>query len=297
MGNRPFLSRILPAHILPAALVCLIVLCTSFPARANLKIAAFDSIIPAYHRFVAARGGDPLTITDFSSDSMSRVLAEMVLIEQALALGGMDETVEFVPVPNPARGAYMLETGKVAALGYSIWDTEITGSMFRSDPVIKPGELQKVLVGRRNDDRLRRIVSTGNLHGLTAVSDNVWHEDIRILKSMGAEHITTLSRFDLQIACIKNDRGDVALLEYSGPATDRWLATHELAVVYGVTVTMPGSRHFAVSRAHPQGAAIFRALQTGLALMRENGTLDAIYRKAGLHSDILRQWKSIYPAP
>lgn len=264
-------------------------------AQEPLDIPVYQGSIAEYERFVAAKGGDPLAIHKFDSGCTSRPVVEMVLLQQALRLGGLQAGVQFVPVPNTARGESLLHSGKAVMLGYSIWQSSFDDRTYMSDAVIRSGEFLKVIVGRADAQRLKTVGSLDALKKFVAVTGDSWTEDTRTLRAMGIENIQTVPIYDLQFACLAKKRADFGLFEYSGSAMAPWLAEHGLAMVPGITVGITGSRHFMVSKAHPAGKAVFDALQSGLAQLRTEDTFRKAYEACGFAARKIAGWKRIYP--
>lgn len=68
----------------------------------------------------------------------------------------------------------------------------------------------------------------------------------------------------------------------------------ELIANEHLVVLLNDSRHFAVSRLHPEGERAFAALQKGLAILREQGRITSAYQQAGLIPD-LKKYQVVNP--
>jgi hypothetical protein len=64
-----------------------------------------------------------------------------------------------------------------------------------------------------------------------------------------------------------------------------------------VKVVFEGSRHFVISRKHPLGASTYSALETGLAKLRDNGTITRAYTEAGVFNERSKDWTPLNPPP
>ena len=55
----------------------------------------------------------------------------------------------------------------------------------------------------------------------------------------------------------------------------------KLQLVPGVAVLLDDSRHFVISKSHPEGRFASEALNKGLKILRENGRIEQLYKQAG----------------
>ncbi len=58
-----------------------------------------------------------------------------------------------------------------------------------------------------------------------------------------------------------------------------------------------GSRHWPVSQKHPYGAEFHTALSKGIALLREQGTIERAYRECGFFRASVDNWTLLNPPP
>ena len=60
-----------------------------------------------------------------------------------------------------------------------------------------------------------------------------------------------------------------------------------LVPLLGKKLKLKGSRHFAISKRHPQSKKISEFLEKGVAELRENGLIEKAYRESGFfHKDV-----------
>jgi hypothetical protein len=58
-----------------------------------------------------------------------------------------------------------------------------------------------------------------------------------------------------------------------------------LIPVNGIGVILKDSRHFVISKKHPRGEEAFQAINKGLNIMRQQGTIIKAYKQAGFFID------------
>ena len=60
----------------------------------------------------------------------------------------------------------------------------------------------------------------------------------------------------------------------------------ELKSVPDIALLLNDSRHFVVSKKHPLGREVFKALSDGLRQLREDGQIEKAYKEAGFMIDM-----------
>lgn len=93
---------------------------------------------------------------------------------------------------------------------------------------------------------------------------------------------------------VDQKRSDFLLAPFQ-PTKDMLLSVGDtlLKPIPGMKVGLVGSRHFAVSKHHPLGKAIFEALTKGLRILRSNGIIEKAYRESGFFNQTAMGWKRI----
>jgi hypothetical protein len=56
---------------------------------------------------------------------------------------------------------------------------------------------------------------------------------------------------------------------------------------------LPDTRHFVVSKRHPEGKAVFQALNKGLEILRINGTIEKALKQSGFINEKVTDWQTI----
>lgn len=110
-----------------------------------------------YELFIAERGVSPLDIQAFSSNRSNRIVANLILLQQALHLGGGNYTFDFISTPNPSRALNFVRTGKAVLLCEDIWDSNVDDSVYKSSEIIGSGEFEKIIVGRLDNTKLMQV--------------------------------------------------------------------------------------------------------------------------------------------
>jgi hypothetical protein len=66
-----------------------------------------------------------------------------------------------------------------------------------------------------------------------------------------------------------------------------------LAIVPNIAVKLDDSRHFVISKNHPLADSAFKAINTGISIMRKSGLIQKAYSDAGFFYADEQGWKII----
>ena len=219
----------------------------------------------------------------------------MVLIEQALHLGGCKVPIRYVLVPNYARAIHEVRVGKAAMLGQETWELEFDELVYKSIPIIRSGEFRKAIYGRRDNQQLMSASELSDFNFFVALTGQGWWVDIATLQTMGVMKVLQVPEYRLHYKMVAEKRADFGLVEYKSDDAGGDGLPPELAIVPGLAVGLKGSRHFMVSKNHPQGKVAYEALKRGLAILEERGVLKSAMCECGFLNPKLMGWKQINP--
>ncbi|MBU2885329.1 transporter substrate-binding domain-containing protein [Gilvimarinus agarilyticus] len=278
----------------PLALLCTLWLLTAAPeliAEAS-RITATTDILSDYDLFTAGR--DPTEIDYYGGEGARRDVIELVLLHQALHLGGYHKPLEIVPEENYRRTLHQVAAGELISSGALTWkaDTHDLGKdILLSDPVIENGDFQVGLYTAHNNQKAlnteRQALAT-----LKVVSNTHWKTDIQTLQQLGFDNIYLTNTWVSMVRMLAAHRADITLAPFQ-PGNNMAINQSEgrLIPIPGIKVALTGSRHWIVSAKHPEGDSYFVALQKGLAQLKASGTLERAYRESGFHHPQIAHWK------
>lgn len=264
-------------------------------AAGIITVAGNKSTEENYQKIIEYKGGDPLSITDYSSPYSSRPAISFLLLLQALHLGGLDADFFFVACPNPGRSLAEVKKGRVAVYSSDIWEQDFDNSVYKTSPIIRRGELQKGIYLKKNSPFLTSTNVVNDLKNKIPLVEHTWTIDISLLKSFGFENIQTAPRYDLLFKMINKNRADFTILEF--PRSEDLMIrdkTGDLYPIPNAKIVLPYSRHFMVSKINPQGKKVYEALEKGLKIMRKNGTIERALRESGVINSKVEKWKVVF---
>ncbi len=242
-----------------------------------------DDLFVDFQAFVAGR--DVHEIKSFSGYRMRRDVVDMVLALQALKLGGFDKGFNYQIGKVTLRNTNILERGKQLLSFDTYWyaDAEkISEYAYISEPVFRKGEYLAGVFAHPENRKVFNINSLEDFTKFTSISTPRWHADWETLKSLKLKKLYQDDEWLQQIRAVDKKWADFVLLPFM-PAVNNHYKLHslELLAVPGIALTFNDSRHFVVSKNHPDGQDAYLALQKGLAILSEQKRIKSAYIEAG----------------
>ncbi len=248
-------------------------------------------VMADYHRFLNKR--DVLQLSDFSGPYSRRDVVEVALFHQALHQGGWRTPLKFQDMPSVERLRRELGTGHVISSSTSYWSEDISGAeahIHLSQAVIGNGEFEAGFYTVETNTRAMRAKSLADLQALSGLSNQTWLVDWRNLKRLGlqAQHVTN---WELMPKMVAAGRADFLLAPFQAtPDLSLQVGSVRLTPIPGLKVGMQGTRHYLISKVHPDGQGLQAALNNGLQQLRQQGVIRKAYTQSGFFNPRVSDW-------
>lgn len=266
-------------------------------AGQTIVAAVDEDIIADYQLFVGER--DPLLIDYYGGPGARRDVIEIVLLQQALHLGGFKEKVVLRPENSYLRILKLIQDGQVPISGALMWRDDIkpyTKALFKTKALVDEGEFIAGLYTRANNTRALTATTPEQIRELSAASNDHWQADVATLKSLGIEKIYYATYWVQIVRMVVAGRADITLAPFQSNAGMKvHVENLELVPIPGVKVTLPGSRHWPVSKKHPRGQELFTALEKGIALLEQRNIIQRAYEECGFFHPEVKNWRLLNP--
>lgn len=227
----------------------------------------------------------------------SRPEADVIIIAKALHLGGLRSPLKFTPACNARRETEEVALGRAVMAGQqfdttTLRHTDYAKAFYVSTAITRPGEFQKGFYCLDTNKAVLGMKTVGELAQKTTGAIGLhWENDLRILNDMGIRNLLRVPKFECIIKMIGIGRADWVPLEISASEDlSMTLHGHRLVPIPGIKFSLIDSRHFLVSRRHPDGKRVFTALQKGLAELRRQGFIRDALVATGFFSDKTAGW-------
>lgn len=257
-----------------------------------LIVVVPEDVLVQYQAYL--QGRSPLEIDSFSGEGASRVVAELILLHQALRLGGCDRAVELQPVGDYKRMIAMVNQGRADMRGLSVWREDIAAAidgLLISSPVFRDGEYETGIYTHPDNQSALGSSTLLQLQNLSAVSNHNWTVDWRTLESLGLSYLYHSGSYQAMARMVFSRRADFMLSPF--PAGDDLtikLNTLTFKPIVGVKVALQGSRHWVANR---RAAKAFASLDKGLEILRQRGALKKAFTEAGVFHPQVASWKVV----
>ena len=246
-----------------------------------------DDVLEDYLAFVADR--DVLDIKKFSGRTIRRDVVDMIIAQQAMAIGGFKRDYQYHAGKVNFRNTRLLQQGKLLISFDSYWladAEELQQDVYISDPVIRRGEYVAGIYTGMQNQAILKVNNLAQLQQFSAISTPLWRTDWRTIQSLGLSKVLREDEWISMARMVSNGWVDFMLMPLYRSGHEIYeLENIRLQPVPGVVVLLNDSRHFVISKHHPDGKAAFDAIQIGLAALREQGRILKAYQQAGFVVD------------
>jgi len=246
-----------------------------------------DDVLENYVKFVGDR--DVLQINSFESEFIRRDVVEMVLVQQALKLGGFD--IDFVYASGRVnfRNTRLLEQGKLLLSFDSYWYADaqaLADSVYISEPVIRRGEYHAGIFASPEHPSIFKVKELDDLQQFTAVSTPRWKTDWATLSSLPLKELIREDEWVSQANMVSKMYVDFIIMPFFQNEDDIYqLDSIKLKHIPNIAVLLNDSRHFVISKHHPLGGRAFQAINKGLQILRRDKKIEKAYKEAGFFID------------
>lgn len=251
-----------------------------------------QDVIDDYTLFLAGRSASE--VQHYTGPHARRDVVELVLLEQALSLGGADCEVEWVALRSYEAIFQDVASGRYAMAGTSVWaaDAEaLSEQLLISTPVLREGSFIVGFYTAVDNTEALLAQTLPELQKLSAVSNREWGKDWDVLDALGVETVYDMKSWDTMVRMLCAHRADFTFAPFNnspGMLVRRWDC--ELRPIEGMKACLPGERVFVVSKQHPEGTALYAALQSGLKQLHEAGVILRAYTECGLFNPLVEDW-------
>ncbi len=265
------------------------------------KTSAVVAVLPDIHRdyLLFLDNRDIKDVDHYGGKNARRDVIELVLMQQALLLGGFTEPLQFVDEENYFRSIRNVIDGKTLSISGTIWYSDLIAQqdqLYISAPIVQEGQFVVGLYTAAHNQRALASKTLAQLTQLKVATSRQWKPDLETLQYLGFDKIMYTPNW-INIARMLNaGRVDITLSPVaSTPDKKIHVDGITLVPIEGIKIAISGSRHWPVSKKHPLGTEFYRALNAGVAQLRNAGTIERAYRESGFFHPELEEWVLLNP--
>ncbi len=256
-----------------------------------LTIGVYDEHLESFKRAFAS--GQCPSVLEYPLED-SQPLTEFIILCEALSLGGIEPQFEFKNAPEYKRLLNSTGASFIVMPGFSIWKKDINKDLFYvSTPLLDVGEFSKGIYTVAANKNLLKVKNLSELRRYVVVSNSNWIHDKNEIDCMNLKFINAQTPINMA-HMIMARRADFTLFPFFlSEDLSGFVADIRLVPVPGMKVAISDSLHFVVSKHHPQGQEVYRALQKGLSILTDNGTIHKAYLRLGFFNPDIKSWTTL----
>lgn len=275
-------------------LCCLLVaFITTTKADSELTIAAPEDVIRDYHLFL--NGKSPQHIQSFKGEKSRRDVVELVLVQQAIALGGFTGKIKIIDAPSDARINEMMKNGQADISGTSYWKEDVNPeNQIASDIVIKQGQFEAGFYTSPKNTKALSAKDLIDLQKLIAISNQDWKPDWNALQALRLKHLEHVVLWESMVKMVDKGRGDFTLAPFQ-QTKDMSLESNgvKLIPIPKLKIALSGNRSYLVSKNGIIGQEILPLLNKGIKELQKKKVFEKAYRESGFFNPRVRNWKRV----
>ncbi len=278
------------SYILPTCLVW------SSPAKIPITVET-----DVYHHALELIGEQKIVnIENFSGPNSHRDVVEFILVQKALALGGSTLEFTFTLGNYDARNIKLLQSGLLLITFDSLWlshISKIANDVYVSDAIIRKGEYWAGMYTSIKNDKALATKNLSDLKKLSIISNKNWHVDWQTVSQLSPKTLAHEEEWLSMAKLVSLQWVDIMLAPFTSAQPFTYKGNgYEITAIKGVKVALNDSRHFVVSKKHPKGKETFIALQKGLTILRQRGTITKAFQDSGFFNQQVKNWPIINKA-
>ncbi|WP_143247632.1 hypothetical protein [Agaribacterium haliotis] len=224
----------------------------------------------------------------------TRGFYETLIACKALRAAGWQMPLTMLDAPSHARAIRLLEDGRADILTESAWLSDgDTSKVYVSDALIRRGYFVKGLYSLTDHPILLSAQPQRDYKNYKGITVEFWHHDKAALNSITDNSVLTAQHTRMH-QMLMAGRADFTLYKFS--TRDDLLTNIEgvpALPVPGVKVALDGSRHFLINKNKPYARALLRAINEGMAFLRQSEDLEAF---VGTSPKQVRNWILLNPS-
>jgi len=279
--------------LLNTALVIILCLLARFSGaeKITVPVGVYDEHYEVFKRALASEKCPSAVSYPIEGN---QVLAELLLLCEALELGGLEAELDLKPSFAYTRLLRQLDSPDLAVLGFGVWRRDLDPKRFYiSSPISPSNKFVKGIYVLPSNKIAMQARSREDVKQLVALTNPSWSVDGEAIRCIGSKTRNARTYVNM-FPMIGANRADYLLTTFpAGQNLNIKFYDVALSPIPGVKVVLNDTLHFAVNKNYPDGKKIFDALQRGLNMLNEKGALKYVHERLGLSNPVVDSWINI----
>lgn len=257
-----------------------------------LKVAVTKDVLKDYKTFASTyKVGN---LKSFKSPVSRRDVVEIALFLEALHIANFDEPIQFVVIDSYKRILKELNLGRVDATANTVWNNDATKGIWTSLPVIEEGQFNVGIYTALTNKKALEAKSVSDIISKSFVSSKHWTNDWLTLKSLKVKSVFHTVKWSSMVNMVGKNRIDYLLAPFPNSESLKLHAgKFTLYPVPNFTVSIRGSRHYALSKSSKKYKTVSKALNKGLIELKKRGLIRQALIESGFINKRTELWRKI----
>lgn len=261
----------------------------------HIKVLIPRDVLADYNRFL--NGRNVLEINTFIGEGSRRDVVEVILMQQALSLGGINTPIEFIQHDAYQRILIELHQGRAHITATSNWLTDlkaIQDQILITHPIINNGEFEAGFYTLPNNQHAQSAKNIVDIRLLSIVSSKGWKVDWNTLSKLKMNKLKNNISWLSMVRMVNAGRVDMLLAPFQ--ATEDLSLTVEnirLIPIPNVKIGLQGSRHFGISKHYSHAKQLASGFNRGLSRLITQGVIKKAYSQSGFINARVANWKKL----
>ncbi len=241
-------------------------------------------------------------VSKFDGPYSRRSVTELIILLQSIRLGGYKKEPKLIPLlpSSNSRTNLILKQHNYLMRCGTAWFSDITAlkekeSLLITSSFVQPNEYEVGLY-TRPEHPIPEKITPEYLSSLSAVTNLNWSQDIQVLESLNLKKIHLSHSHELMLKMVSAGRVDFMLSSFKNNKDMLYFdGKYTLTPIPYVKVKFPSSRHWNLRKEHKDALIIHTSIETGLSILRKNGTINQAILASGFRSKKTKDWKVLNP--
>ncbi len=259
----------------------------------TITIAVTQRLANLYQKIIEQKQKPIIEFTDTDLIDTTKGFASLVILKQALHNAGLVTSIEFVISPTYKRNQLLVQSGDALLTLSTLREDYTPSGLLKSSVLISSRDMARGIYGLKSNHTLMKVKTIDELKNFSAATNKTWGGDIKALQTIGTTKLDLLFSLRSIFMRIAYRNTDFTLLDLPKgvPEFQRQYKEVTLVPVPGLFINTKTTRHFLISKVHPDSQTVYQSLEKGLEIMREQGLIKKYYRQVKTFPSDLPHWK------
>ncbi|WP_414827839.1 hypothetical protein [Alteromonas sp. H39] len=254
-----------------------------------LQLGTYQDHVSTINAFIDLHGCQSLQNANIDEN---QILTEYLIFCNALARVDAHYDIRLTGYPINERMLDDLASGNLDATAVGVWSNEVTDDKLSlAAPLFREFEFVKGLY--TTSTMVDKFTTFDDITRALTLTNQNWHLDWELMKCAGFTLIH-VNQYEYMFSMLARGRGELIPLTFSNkPRMQRQPFNTPLYPLEGYKLVFPDTSHFVLRKDNAGTPELQEQLNSGLAILREEGAIQSVYQRLGLLNQRVANWQTI----